>query len=173
MRSIRNITIALFSLLLMACSPNEKIYYKDNIACSALNRGTGDWQYYRIEIGTPNKPYAGKPEIDLMIDGIGEVKANSISLEAIKKLKDVEVKEIFAIESPPHVGEWPNSVSTIFCGPYRSFTFKNDRILQIIIMHKGWFRISGTEKCFRLPCSKADLSEIFVKTDRTYEWFRE
>lgn len=157
----------------MGCSPNERIFYKENIAASASNRGGGDWSYYTVEIGIPDKPYNGNPVFDIFVPEIGEFTSDLVSLGEIRNIKEIIVQESLPIESTPHVGAWPKSAKKVFCGPFLAFVTEGDEILQIKIMHSGRFRLNGTEKWFSLPCTEGELVEIFGRPDRTYEWFRE
>ncbi len=38
-----------FGVTFIGCSPNTRIFYMDNITCSASNRDTEEWAYYIIE----------------------------------------------------------------------------------------------------------------------------
>lgn len=165
--------VFIFGIFFSACSPNTRIFYIDNIACSASNEDTGEWSYYWIEIGTPNKPYKGKPAIDISVPGVSEFKTSTISIEEIRKITGAKVSDMPAIESTPQVGLWPKSVRQIDCGPYLSFVVSNNKILQIIIVHKGKIRRSGNSKWYELPLKEKDIIELFGKPEKTYEWFRE
>ena len=172
-KNISFLILLIFFGLAWGCSPNERVFYKDNIACSASNRGTDEWQYYRVEIGNPDNVYKGGPVLDISIRGVGKFQSDAVPLKSIKGSNEIEVQEIYPTETTPQVGQWPASVTKIMCGPYLSFVVDGDRILQILIVHKGKLRISGTEKWYKIPCTEDEIIEIFGEPDRTYEWFRE
>jgi len=72
MTILENLCITLCALLILRCSPNERIFYKNGIACSASIRSSEQWDFYGVEIGTPNNPYDGRPALDIKIPGIGK-----------------------------------------------------------------------------------------------------
>ena len=157
----------------LGCSPNERIFYKDDIACSASNRGSKEWEYYTVEIGTPNRPYGGKPELDFKIPGIGEFRSNSVTMDYLLNIKDIKIRETLPIESTPKVGSWPKTAKKLICGSFLSFVIEDEKIVQIKIMHSAKLKMHNEDKWHSLPCTENEIVEIFGKPDRIYEWFRE
>ena|GEM_PF-6866367 len=158
---------------IFGCSPNERIFYKNNIACSASNRNSEDWLYHLVELGTPNSPYNGQPVIDVDIPGVVAFTSDSITREEIMNIAGARLLDLGPAKSTPKVGLWPEYAKEVYCGPYLSFVVDEEKILQVAIMHKGRFKMHGTEKWYELPCSEDEIIEVFGKPDRTFEWFRE
>lgn len=157
----------------IGCSPNERVFYKGNIACSASNRNSEQWEYYTAEFGVPDMPYSGSPVFEISIPGLEPFMSNSITTEDIANITNVKFRKILAIENTPNVGRWSKTAKRLYCGSYLSFVIVGNKILQIKITHNARFRMIHTDKWYNLPCTESELIEAFGEPDKTYEWFRE
>ena len=158
--------------LVCSCA-NERVFYKGCVVCTATNRQTNDWSYFRITLGTPSQPYSGNPVIRLRSKNGAEIRTDILSVSNVLSMAGVRAVpfRVQTMESPPFE-RWPSDTKE-----YRvdliNFVVQSNRVVHIGVGHTGWFQQIGSESWRALPCTETDLRTVFGKPDRVYEWFRE
>lgn len=162
--------IALF--MLISCTANERVYYKGNVTCTASNRNSKEWVYYRIELGDTTDNFIAQPVMMVRLKNGIEFRTDKITVENIENLINCEY-DIFVFDSTPPFSSWPESAKSINCSNFIKFVINDNRICQIKLMHQVEFRPIGARKWYSLPCKESDIIEVFGEPDKFYEWFRE
>jgi hypothetical protein len=152
------------------------VFYKDNIVCTATNRYTNDWRYFKIELGMPSKPYAGIPALYIQSAGGEEFRTDEITVSNVPT-RDGVIKKRFHVPTVPTTSSppfepWPPNTEVYRAGSL-NYAVTSNRVIQIMLVHSGKFRLVGETSWHHLPCTEEDIQQVFGSPDHIYEWFRE
>ena len=144
-----------------------------NTICTASNRRSEEWRYYRIELGTPSNPYKGIPALRIRSKEGAEFRTDQITATNVLSIENIQNTPLWAWStSSPPFEPWPLGTEKYETGSAMFFIASN-RIVQIMLVHSGQFQVVGDENWHSLPCTENDIMSVLGKPDKIYEWFRE
>ena len=159
-------------ITLYSCT-NERIFFKGNVVCTATNRYTNDWRYFRIELGTPSRPYVGAPALRIRSPNKIEFQSDEISVSEVLSRNGIKKMPFCTPTSAsPPFDSWPPNTQEYHDGSI-SFAVTSNSVIQIMLVHEGEFQVVGQDRWYSLPCSEKDIRDAFGNAERVYEWWRE
>jgi hypothetical protein len=155
---------------LCSCA-NQRVFYKGSTVCTATNRHTNDWRYFKIELGTPSKPYAGDPALWIRPKDGAEFRTDQVTVTSILSRPGVKVApfRVPVSDSPPFE-PWPAGTEEYRAGSV-VYVVTSNCVLHIMLVHSGEFQKVGEDRWHSLPCTEQDIREVFGSPDRITSGF--